>query len=309
MPTAVTIPDGAKTTAPALRPSRDRSVGAGMEFAGALARAQAGVATLASRGPGVATRTETTANRAMPLSRRDGALATQALGASLALARPAPPVGTNGSTRPTGTAGRAPATAPARAATPPAASSSERRATTAPPARPAVPTARATAPARAPAATRSTASTRPAARPAAAAKATAAPRAGTTSAATGADLVRSARALLGRPYVWGGEDPVTGMDCTGFTWWIARENGIDTPLHDLEGQMAAGPPVTRETLRPGDLVFFDDTYQPGLSHVGIYSGDGRFIHAASQRLGVIESRLDEPYWAERYHGATRLASR
>ena len=123
---------------------------------------------------------------------------------------------------------------------------------------------------------------------------------------SGADLVRTARSWLGREYVWGGHNPATGMDCTGFTWNVARVNGIETPLHDLAGQKAAGRSVDKRQLAAGDLVFFENTYQPGLSHVGIFSGNGRFIHAADQSRGVIESRMDDPYWRERYSGATRL---
>jgi len=124
--------------------------------------------------------------------------------------------------------------------------------------------------------------------------------------AAGGKIAQAATHFLGSPYVWGGQSP-TGFDCTGFTWYAAKQAGINLPLHDLAGQMAAGQHVDQSNLQPGDLVFFQNTYQPGLSHVGIALGGGRFIHAASETQGVIVSRLDEPYYAQRYVGATRVA--
>ncbi|MBI4212869.1 MAG: C40 family peptidase [Chloroflexi bacterium] len=123
----------------------------------------------------------------------------------------------------------------------------------------------------------------------------------------GQKLVDSASKLLGSKYVWGGHGP-SSFDCTGFTWYVARQNGLQIPQHDLAGQMKSGPRLQKSELRAGDLVFFQNTYQPGLSHVGIAMGDGRFIHAASEKQGVIVSKLDEPYWAQRYVGATRPVS-
>ena len=121
----------------------------------------------------------------------------------------------------------------------------------------------------------------------------------------GERIVQTANQFLGSRYVWGGQSPA-GFDCTGFTWYVAKQAGIKIPLHDLAGQKASGPSIDRSALEPGDLVFFQNTYQPGLSHVGIALGGGRFIHAASETQGVIVSRLDEPYWAQRFVGATRI---
>ncbi|MBI4319641.1 MAG: C40 family peptidase [Chloroflexi bacterium] len=69
--------------------------------------------------------------------------------------------------------------------------------------------------------------------------------------------------------------------------------------------MRAGRAVKRDELLPGDLVFFQNTYQPGLSHSGIYVGNGRFISAASEGQGVRFDRIDDPYWGPRYFGASR----
>lgn len=124
-------------------------------------------------------------------------------------------------------------------------------------------------------------------------------------AADGQTIVDEAMKYLGKRYVWGGHSP-NGFDCTGFTWYVMKQLGREFPQHDLEGQMRSGSAVTRANLRPGDLVFFKDTYQAGLSHVGIYIGNNRFVHAADESRGVIVSGLDEPYWGSRYLGATRV---
>ena len=74
----------------------------------------------------------------------------------------------------------------------------------------------------------------------------------------------------------------------------------------LEGQFGGGPQIARDALQPGDTVFFENTYKPGLSHNGIYVGGGRFIHASDELSGVKISSLGETYWASRYVGARRL---
>jgi cell wall-associated NlpC family hydrolase len=85
---------------------------------------------------------------------------------------------------------------------------------------------------------------------------------------------------------------------------VARQVG--RPLsRSLVGQYNSGPHPARTELRPGDLVFFQNTYIAGLSHVGIYVGDDVFVHASDEQAGVTLSRLSAPYWASRYFGATR----
>jgi len=128
----------------------------------------------------------------------------------------------------------------------------------------------------------------------------------------GPEIVGMASKYLGFPYVWGGSSPNVGFDCSGFTWWIFRELGRPIP-RDLWGQLQAGRRVDYASLQPGDMIFFVNTYQPGLSHNGIYIGGGRFIHAASENTGVIITEntgviitsLSKRYWSSRYYAAAR----
>lgn len=126
------------------------------------------------------------------------------------------------------------------------------------------------------------------------------------SGSFGQAMVDEAMKYLGKKYVWGGHSP-SGFDCTGLTWYVMKQLGREFPQHDLEGQMRSGQAVAKADLQPGDLVFFKNTYRTGLSHVGIYVGNSRFVHAADERRGVIVSGLDEAYWGARYLGATRVA--
>jgi peptidoglycan endopeptidase LytE len=133
----------------------------------------------------------------------------------------------------------------------------------------------------------------------------AAPRPGVPEgrASKGEELVALAMRYLGHPYVFGGTTP-SGFDCSGFVYYIHRQQGI--PLsRGMMGQYTAGPHIPRDALQPGDIVFFSNTYMPGLSHNGIYIGNGKFVHASHPGVGVVVSSLSEPYWASRYSGATR----
>lgn len=114
--------------------------------------------------------------------------------------------------------------------------------------------------------------------------------------------VRTALRFLGRPYQWAGIGN-GGFDCSGLVYRVFRMVGLVLP-HSSFGQWRIGWAVPPWALRPGDLVFFR-TYSPGPSHVGIYLGANRFIHASYSR-GVVISSLDEPYYRARYLGARRL---
>jgi cell wall-associated NlpC family hydrolase len=113
-------------------------------------------------------------------------------------------------------------------------------------------------------------------------------------------LTRSALRFLGAPYAFGGTT-ASGFDCSGFVQHVFAMLGIGVP-RTADAQYDVGRPAVGGP-RPGDLVFFD-TYG-GVSHVGIYLGRGKFVHASTSH-GVIVSRLSESYWAARYVGAKRL---
>jgi cell wall-associated NlpC family hydrolase len=119
-------------------------------------------------------------------------------------------------------------------------------------------------------------------------------------------LVEQAMTYLGTPYRRGGTTR-RGVDCSGLVGAVYGEQGLDLPRTAVQ-QFAEGVAVAASDLRPGDLVFFRDTYKRGISHVGIYIGDGRFLHAAGRRHGVIVSELSRPYYRTRYAGARRPAA-
>lgn len=119
----------------------------------------------------------------------------------------------------------------------------------------------------------------------------------------GAALVANAMEYRGYRYVWGGTSPA-GFDCSGFVYYVYKISGVPIP-RGLWGQLNAGPRISRDELSPGDIVFFENTYMPGLSHNGIYIGGGQFIHASDPSSGVTVSSLSSAYWASRYVGASR----
>ncbi len=126
--------------------------------------------------------------------------------------------------------------------------------------------------------------------------------------AAGADgrrITRTALRYKGAPYKWGGDSP-RGFDCSGFTKFVVRKAiGLDIGP-TVRGQWRFGSRVAKGRWRPGDLVFFENTFERGLSHVGIYLGDNRFIHAENERTGVVIDDIRSDYYASRYYGARRL---
>jgi cell wall-associated NlpC family hydrolase len=124
------------------------------------------------------------------------------------------------------------------------------------------------------------------------------PPAAETARATGAaqDLLREVERWYGTPYVYGGTSR-SGTDCSGFTQSVYRSIGVEIPRR-ASRQAAAARHVSRGSLRPGDLVFFN-TSGSGISHVGIYLGDGYFAHAATSR-GVVRESLSHPYYTTRF---------
>lgn len=120
-----------------------------------------------------------------------------------------------------------------------------------------------------------------------------------------AAVVARAFGYAGSPYVTGGADS-SGFDCSGLVFRVYKDAlGASLP-RTVRALYSYCEPIGRDELQEGDLVFFDTT--GGLSHVGIYSGEGRFVHAASEGrdTGVIESALSEGYWSRTYSCAGRL---
>ncbi|CAN5755000.1 hypothetical protein BH24CHL4_BH24CHL4_01120 [soil metagenome] len=123
--------------------------------------------------------------------------------------------------------------------------------------------------------------------------------------ASGQAVVNYAMRYLGYPYVWGARGP-SSFDCAGFTYWVAMNVLGQNIGGGVIAQWSAGTPVQYGNLRPGDMVYFHNTYTTGLSHNGIYIGNNQFIHASNPTTGVIVSNITNSYYAPRYFGARRL---
>jgi cell wall-associated NlpC family hydrolase len=110
---------------------------------------------------------------------------------------------------------------------------------------------------------------------------------------------------LGIDYQWGGQSPTTGFDCSGLVAHVfLKAYGMKLPRLSY-GQAKAGMAVQSEELEAGDLVFFNTLNKP-FSHVGIYLGDGRFVHAPKTGAQVRVEKFDNPYWNRRFDGARRI---
>lgn len=121
----------------------------------------------------------------------------------------------------------------------------------------------------------------------------------------GKKVVRKAKKYKGAKYVWGGASP-KGFDCSGFTWFVYKKAvGIDIG-RTVKAQWKQGRKVRKGKWKPGDLVFFKNTFEKGLSHNGIVINEQEFIHAENERTGVIISRLDSDYYTKHYKGARRI---
>ena len=129
------------------------------------------------------------------------------------------------------------------------------------------------------------------------------------NAPSAGDLRRAAalqaRHAVGVPYHYGGASPETGFDCSGLVTHVyERAWGLALP-RNTEGQRHVGHAVKRSHLLPGDLVFYNTRGRP-FSHVGIYLGNGDFVHAPRRGERVRIERIDSPYWRARFSGARRL---
>lgn len=117
------------------------------------------------------------------------------------------------------------------------------------------------------------------------------------------NMIQTAKQYIGTSYVWGGTSP-DGFDCSGYIQYVYDESGVTIPRTAAEIWNFATP-VDNPSV--GDLVFFE-TYQPGPSHLGIYLGNGDFIHAGTSRGVEISNVEENPYWKERYLGAKRIST-
>ena len=122
--------------------------------------------------------------------------------------------------------------------------------------------------------------------------------------ATGAQILSTAQSYLGSPYVYGGASP-SGFDCSGFVYYVYGTFGISvgrTPA----AQASAGTQVDKASLQVGDIVLFAGTGGSGITHAGIYAGNGQFIHSPNSRSTVSYSDLNSGYWSEHFYCGIRV---
>lgn len=120
------------------------------------------------------------------------------------------------------------------------------------------------------------------------------------------ELVMQALALVGVRYHYGGDSPAQGFDCSGLVHYVFNQvAGLMLP-HSTEDLSRVGDRLKPDELQPGDLVFFNTLRRP-FSHVGIYLGERRFIHAPSSGGQVEIVNMTEDYWRQRYNGARRIS--
>jgi hypothetical protein len=115
------------------------------------------------------------------------------------------------------------------------------------------------------------------------------------------ELVKSAGSFLGVPYLWGGTSAEAGFDCSGLTMTVYQLNGIDLPRTSGE-QFGTGEKVDKDELLKGDLVFFATGKANKVSHVGVYTGNGSFIHAPGKGKKIRSDSLSNGYYHKRYLG-------
>lgn len=120
----------------------------------------------------------------------------------------------------------------------------------------------------------------------------------------GEKVVSIARGLIGTPYRYGGDSPKQGFDCSGLVYYSFDQLGVKVPRTAADQRKAAGR-IKRDELAPGDLVFFRNG-RGRIDHVGIYAGDGRFIHAPNAGKVVSYAYLDDPYYRKHFASAGRF---
>lgn len=123
-----------------------------------------------------------------------------------------------------------------------------------------------------------------------------------TNSSVGDKIANFARSLVGKPYVYGSTGP-NSFDCSGFVMYVYKNFGINLP-RTSQAQAYVGKRIDKSELKPGDLVF-SNTYA-SLSHVGVYIGDGKFVHSANPSTGVTISGVNDSYYGPRYAWSIRL---
>ena len=128
---------------------------------------------------------------------------------------------------------------------------------------------------------------------------------GTTVVGGTESLIDNAMQLIGVRYRWGGNTPQSGLDCSGFVRYVFNDTfGFLLPRKSAQ-MSKVGLEIGKDELRPGDLVFFN-TMRHAFSHVGIYVGDNKFIHAPSRGKSIRVDDMTKVYWEKRYNGARRM---
>ncbi|MCG3084289.1 C40 family peptidase [Anoxybacillus sp. LAT_35] len=125
----------------------------------------------------------------------------------------------------------------------------------------------------------------------------------TEAAFSAKTLIAEAHKVIGTPYRTGGTTP-KGFDCSGFVGYTYKKVGVSLP-RSSGAMYKKGKPVSLKQLAPGDLLFFKTSKHKGISHVAIYIGNGRMIHATSSK-GVKIDSIYQSYWKQRFVGAKRL---
>ena len=127
-----------------------------------------------------------------------------------------------------------------------------------------------------------------------------------SSSSTGNGILATARNYLGYSYSYGGSNPSTGFDCSGFAQYVYSSNGYSIG-RTCSSQLNYGTPVSKDELQEGDLVFFNNTSDGSVGHVGIYAGNGTIIHSSNPRSGVKTDTINSGYYSTYYYTARRIA--
>ncbi len=120
-------------------------------------------------------------------------------------------------------------------------------------------------------------------------------------------LITEAEKYLGYPYVWGGSNPNTSFDCSGFICWVYTQSGVhNLPRTTAQGIYNQCTPVSVENAKPGDLIFFTGTYDSAnpVSHIGMYVGNGQMLHAGDP---ISYANINSSYWQKHLYGFGRLS--